>query len=385
MTNIREGRQYDCIIVGQGLAGSLLAYELLTYTDNILVIDDDHKSSSSTMAAGLINPVTGMRLVKTNNVEILLPIALDLYQNLEKILNLPLLHQSKMIRVLQNDKELTQLNKRLQDPLYTEWLGEYFGPLSQKSLNDTLGSFEQLQTAWLDAPTLLTGIRNFLNSLQNTQDLEKKSFSQRYVESTITDTQINVTHSGITTLQLDMKNKQQCISTKNLILCRGYKEKDSHYFDWLPFQVAKGEILTLRANKALPPTLINSGQWVVPIDEFTIKTGASWERDIIDSEITPKARIQLMKKLDSIYKIPNLEFEVIDQQAGVRPCTKQRQPLIGSHPATQSVKIFNGFGSKGSLLIPYYAREFARQLCYPSEAPTPLLKACDIAQFSNAY
>ncbi|HBA65740.1 MAG TPA: FAD-dependent oxidoreductase, partial [Methylococcaceae bacterium] len=55
----------DFLIVGQGLAGSLLAFELIQRNAQVMVVDDGRENASE-VAAGLINPVTGIRLVKSD-------------------------------------------------------------------------------------------------------------------------------------------------------------------------------------------------------------------------------------------------------------------------------------------------------------------------------
>ncbi len=380
MNDKKTNKIYDFTIIGQGLAGSLLAYELLKLNKTVLVIDDNHKSSSSSVAAGIINPITGMRFVKTSHVDILLPAALTLYQKLEKTLKIPLLHQSRMIRLLQNMKEAKQLEKRRQDPKYHPWLGQYHPATTLPEFNDEFGSIDQLQSAWLDVPQCLNAIRLWLQSCDTPYT--------RYLPGTLNDANIKKIESNqgpLIHLQALHNDHQQPINTRCLIYCRGYKDQFNHYFKWLPFQCAKGEILSLRANKALPAMLVNFGQWVIPIDPFTIKTGASWDRDILNQEVTVNARIKLLDKIKSLYNIPGLEFEVIDQQAGVRPCTKQRTPFIGSHPEFDSIKIFNGFGAKGSLLIPYYATEFAKQLCHTPADKHFLFEDCDIKRHWHAH
>ncbi|VAW75916.1 hypothetical protein MNBD_GAMMA12-671 [hydrothermal vent metagenome] len=376
MNNRNTPQIYDFTIVGQGLAGSILAYELLKYNKTVLVIDDNHKSASSSMAAGIINPITGMRFVKTSHVEILLPAALTLYHQLEKILKTPLLHHTQMIRLLHNRKEAEQLEKRIQDPAYHHWLGQYHPANTLAKFNDEFGSIDQLQSSWLDVPQCLSAIRHWLQSCNPT--------TTTYLQGTIDDANIKIIKSrqgNIIRLQSLQDEKIQPVNTHSLIYCRGYKDQFNHFFKWLPFQCAKGEILSLRANKALPPTLVNFGQWLIPIDPFTIKTGASWDRESLNQEITAKARIMLLNKIKVLYNIPGLEFEVIDQQAGVRPCTKHRTPFIGSHPEIESIKIFNGFGAKGSLLVPYFAKEFAKELCHTTSDKQTLLTECDIKRY----
>ena len=57
--------EVDFMIVGQGLAGSLLASELLDAGKTIQIFDADHEGAASAIAAGIINPITGRRLVKS--------------------------------------------------------------------------------------------------------------------------------------------------------------------------------------------------------------------------------------------------------------------------------------------------------------------------------
>ena len=52
------------IIIGQGLAGTLMAHELLKANESFLVIDEYRESTSSKVAAGMFNPISGKRMVK---------------------------------------------------------------------------------------------------------------------------------------------------------------------------------------------------------------------------------------------------------------------------------------------------------------------------------
>src|SRR5258706_5849421 len=55
----------DHIIVGQGLAGSCLAIQLLNRGKKLVVFDEPEKNRASTVAAGLFNPITGKRMTKS--------------------------------------------------------------------------------------------------------------------------------------------------------------------------------------------------------------------------------------------------------------------------------------------------------------------------------
>ena len=58
-------QKIEVLIVGQGLAGSLLALELEKRGRKIHVVDNNPSTSSSKVAAGLYNPITGRKMTKT--------------------------------------------------------------------------------------------------------------------------------------------------------------------------------------------------------------------------------------------------------------------------------------------------------------------------------
>ena len=74
----------DILIVGQGLAGSLLALELEKRKKNVMIIDNNPSVSSSKVAAGLYNPITGSKMIKTWLADELFPNLSKYYQDLEK-------------------------------------------------------------------------------------------------------------------------------------------------------------------------------------------------------------------------------------------------------------------------------------------------------------
>ncbi|MFL5729557.1 MAG: FAD-binding protein, partial [Cytophagaceae bacterium] len=84
---------YDYIIVGQGLAGTVLSYLLQKNGKKILVAEDESPDSASSVAAGIYNPITGKRMVKTWKAGDLFPVLEDFYSGMEKDLNTRFLFQ----------------------------------------------------------------------------------------------------------------------------------------------------------------------------------------------------------------------------------------------------------------------------------------------------
>ena len=87
----------DFLIIGQGLAGSLLAWELIQRDCKVVIIDNG-KENASLVAAGLINPITGMRFVKSTDIDTLLPIAKQCYSQLADVFQQTFYIEKPMLR-----------------------------------------------------------------------------------------------------------------------------------------------------------------------------------------------------------------------------------------------------------------------------------------------
>ncbi len=54
-------------------------------------------------------------------------------------------------------------------------------------------------------------------------------------------------------------------------------------------------------------------------------------------------------------KVLKIDFEIVNHQAGIRPTVNDRRPLMGLHPQHPTLAVFNGLGTKGVMLAPYFA------------------------------
>ncbi len=351
-------KNVDNLIIGQGLAGTLLAWRLMARGQSVLVLDNDYASASSTVAAGLINPVTGKRLVKTVGVDECLPQARQTYRALEQTLGVELLVDKPMLRLFHSQAERERWQRRQQEEGYQSYLGEIIEAAQLPApVVASHGAGRQLQTAYLRTGPLLHGMRErfrqhgcYLQCQFDYGELQLGAGEVRWRE----------------------------VTARRVIFCEGYKGAENPWFSWLPFQPARGEFLTLRCAKLLPDQIINSGRWIMPRGDGLYRAGASYDHQQLDESITPEARQMLLAALPNFLAGPP-EFEVVAQQAGVRPTTSDRQPFVGQHPHHPALAMFNGFGSKGSLLIPWHVERFVERLL----DATPLSSAIDIERYQE--
>jgi glycine/D-amino acid oxidase-like deaminating enzyme len=137
--------QIDVLIIGQGLAGSLLAWELLRRQYRILVIDNGEENASQ-VAAGMINPLTGRRLLKNPDIETLLPAAMNCYRQLAAEFQQQFFVELPMLRILQNPAEQQCALQRLQQADYQPYI-EAWQPLAA-GCQAEFGVLQQTQTGY---------------------------------------------------------------------------------------------------------------------------------------------------------------------------------------------------------------------------------------------
>lgn len=345
----------DFLIIGQGLAGSLLAWQLTRHGRRILVIDNG-TISASRVAAGLINPVTGRRLYMLPNTQHLLNQAIRQYRRLGEIFGCAFYIERPMHRIIRSQAELRYCYNRLADANYRPCLDRFIdADQSPDTLHAPLGILIQKQTGYLQCELLLQKLRAFFIAMNS---YRRCAFSHREIvirEDTVA---------------------WGDIEASMIVFCEGYRCIDNPWFKNLPLQPVKGEIIDLRSRAILPEPIINYGYWMIPIAPYLLRTGATYDRDHPDTQVSSTGKQKLLTALQQV--CPTIKAEAVTaHRAGVRPCTLDKQPFIGFHPHYRRLAIFNGFGSKGSLQIPGYALSFCETLIHN----TPLPKAPDIERY----
>ncbi len=330
--------EIDFIIVGQGLAGSFLAHELIRRQCKIVVFDEGVANTSSKVAAGIFNPVTGQRMALSWNALPIFSFLDKFYKELETILDRQFYHPIGIYKPFMQIKDQNDWMGRSTDPTFIPFIKQlHVSPLHDRLLTHHLGGVELNHAGYVNTITLLNAFRQFF---------EKKNMyiQQKFLHDSLYLSERSITYGEI--------------KAGKVIFCEGSSAVQNRFFNKLPFGLVKGEILKINSG-LVPNQIISKDIFLLPSNDSTIKIGATYDRSRIDDVITEEAKSYLMDKLKLIFKP---EFEVVDQQAGIRPATKDRRPFVGLHPDNKLIGIFNGFGTKGISLGPYYAKQFADHL-----------------------
>jgi glycine/D-amino acid oxidase-like deaminating enzyme len=177
---------------------------------------------------------------------------------------------------------------------------------------------------------------------------------------------------------MDNSVRWKGITARKIIVCQGVYGQQDPYFDWLPFRPVKGEVLTLEIPGMPAGSIINRGVFVLPLGNERFKVGATYHWKHLTWEPTPEARSELLEKFGALIKLP---YRITGQQAGIRPATADRRPIIGLHPAVKTLGILNGLGSKGVSLAPLFAQYFVDYLEKDKHLPDEV----NISRFFSLY
>ncbi len=322
----------DFLVVGQGLAGTLLAHQLLEQRFRISIIDRYDGGSSSYVAAGLFNPITGKRFVKTWNADRLFSFMHRFYPTLQQRLGEKFFHPCEIYRPFASIEEQNDWLGNSAKPEYKEFIKEIYRSPGFARVRNPLGGVLIREGGYIDMPVLLRSSRKYFE--------EKEVL----INETFDDAALDIGEDSI---------NYKGLHARKIIFARGVAEKYHSFFNWLPFRPVKGEILNLKLPVPIE-RIYNRGCFITPNDRGISRCGSTYDWRDQTLQPTKKGRDTIIANLQALI---HSNAEVVDQQVGIRPATADRRPIVGFHPELKPLVLFNGLGAKGVTLAPFYAHQ----------------------------
>jgi glycine/D-amino acid oxidase-like deaminating enzyme len=344
--------QVDYLIIGQGISGTFLSWYLQKMKKSFIVIDNNDQTSASRVAAGIINPVTGRRIVKTWMIDELLPFVWDSYTQMGNELNSQVISQKNIIEFFPSLQIKNAFNDRLiEDDQYLKSGSDSEKYFQKFNYDFGYGEIDPCYMIHLD--TLLPLWRQ---NLVNENCLLNEDFDGNLVFGND-----RVSYRNIT--------------AQKIIFCDGINSMQQSLFKNLPFSQVKGEVLIIESGELPDTNIFKKGMILAPMSEpghFWVGSNYLWEFD--NNQPTDSFRIKTEQALNEWLKIP---FRIVDHKASIRPATLERRPFVGVHPQNEKVCILNGMGTKGCSLAPFFAKQLAEHLAYGN----PVMPEADINRF----
>ncbi len=322
----------DYIIVGLGIAGIWLSHELIRRNKVVLVIDQGIDQTSSKKAAGLYNPITGRKMVKTWKADDLFKKLEETYRKLEVLTNQTFIHPKPIYRPFLTIEDQNDWQGRKGDPSLDDYV-QSIEMHSQKikNIHDPFGGIMIKRSGYVDLPGLIFAYKKYLTS--------KGIYQQELFDlSAMVNSEKAVTYKNW--------------SAKKIIFCGG--PYISKLWADLPFKPVRGDLIDIECDLS-QEYVINQGVFIIPKKGF-FTVGSTYDHDNLSFNPLPSGIENIEKRLSKIF-LGN--YRMWDSRAGMRPSTHDRRPYIGFHKKIRTLGIFNGFGTKGVSLTPYFANHFA--------------------------
>jgi glycine/D-amino acid oxidase-like deaminating enzyme len=327
----------DCLLIGQGICGTFLSWYLEKAGLSFLVIDESQPNTASKAAAGVINPITGRRMVKTWMIDELLPFAWNEYQLIGAALNLDCIAPKNIIEFFPTPQMRLSFIKRFEEDRQHLYM-----PVDEKSWDSWFHypfGWGEIQSCYLvDLGALLPSFRNKLIN-------QHKLLEQRFVPA-----ELIIKENGV---------QYKEINADKIIFCDGIQSFHNPFFKNLPFAPNKGEALIAEIKDLPGHHIYKKGINMVPLKDNLFWIGSSYEWEFEHDRPTEAFRKRTEAFLREWLKLP---FNVLEHLAAIRPATLERRPFVGFHPAQQNVGILNGMGTKGCSLAPFFANQLVQHL-----------------------
>jgi glycine oxidase len=337
------------IIVGGGLAGVSVAIQLIRVGAKVILFDKN-ENHSSIIAAGIINPIVFRRMTKSWRVDEFLPYLKSFYCEIEKETESTLLYDLPMRRLFSSVQERDFWIEKQENIEFQSYLNQ----VTQEDMNyavckNEFGSGRVSAAYYVDVKAFIKNCKTWIST------------KGEVVEKEFNYDQLN-------------ENSYKDIAFDDIIFCEGFENKKNPWFGGLPLDQTKGQTLTVRSTELPTGISLNRKCFVLPLEKNLFKIGSTYEWHNPTTHITEEAKTEI---LDHLSFITDEKVEVIYQEAGVRPTTRDRRPLIGTHPDHKNFHIFNGLGAKGYMICPLLSLEFVGYLAQE----TSLDKEVDVKRY----
>lgn len=342
----------DYIIVGAGIAGIAMAHFCKRYNKTFVVVDDGLRTSSK-VAGGMFNPVVLKRFTSIWESEAQLKLADGFYPEIERLLSDKFYHKLPIYRKFASIEEQNNWFLACDNVATAPFLNEQLYTNNFSSIKSNFHFGEVYNTGYLDVLKYISTYQNYLNSIAL---LKSESFI--YDDLVFED-------SGV---------KYKNIEAKQVVFAEGFSLLNNPFFNYLPLDGTKGELLYVRIPNLKLKAIIKSGVFIIPIGNDVYKVGATYNWSDKSDEQTKIAYDELIEGLESLI---DCDYEVVQHLAGIRPTVKDRRPLVGQHYKYQNVYVLNGLGTRGVLLGPYLADKLIQNI----ENNVPLDKNIDVARY----
>jgi len=343
------GKRETFIIVGQGLAGTFLAWHLLFQRQPFIIVDPDHLTNCSKVAAGIMDPISGQRYFQAWDADRTLPYALAFYIQVSQILKLPFFSLLPSYRLFSSEADCNLFKSKKLLPRVARYFLDDRPPFS---FTPPFGGVNIQGSGYMNTALFLEASRDFFSHIG------------AFAKDTLDYNDLTHYENGVL---------WQGYPCRGVVFCEGYHSSKNPWFGGLGYNHSKGNILEGTISGLHDHHILHMGKWILPLGKGHFKFGATYDKAYISELPDASAVDEICGVIKS--QLP-VKITILQHHAGIRPIALDNKPIIGKHPHFQNFSILTAFGSRGVSLGPFYANQLANHLCHnaPIEKPVSALR-----------
>lgn len=343
----------DYIVVGGGISGCVLSYTLMKYGASVLMYDLPDENKSSSVAAGLWNPVVLKRMKKVWKADEMMAELHTVYPDMENWTSAQFFDPISIRRVFHNAGEQNTWLELCDSPTFSAYLEDSISPVP----DGVVGDFESGRMKGTGRLNVKAFIKAVHQTLYQQDALREERFEWNAV---VRDSE------GI---------NYQDVRAHAVISCEGAQMSlGENGLSQKGFAPVKGEVIRMKLDAALENECIHQKHFMLSEGNNQVTVGATYAWDGFDMGPTEEKRKELE---DHVAKVWKGAAQTIDHKSGIRPASSDRRPIVGPH-SLEHTWTFGGMGSRAVLMAPYLSKVLVEHFMYG----TALLEECLPKRFS---
>ncbi len=350
--------KYDYIVVGFGIAGMAITFQLKREGKKVLVIDGT-QAKASHVAAGMYNPVILKRFSLAWRGGELLKSAKIFYNDLAVFLQQQTTLDVPVYRKFHDVEEQNNWFSAIDKPALSPYLSPYLKTTTSSAIKAPFKYGEVMQTGRVLVKEIFEKFKQILS--------EDNAF-------VCEDIDYNTVEVGLEEVEINGHKASK------VIFCEGHNMSKNPFFNYLPLGTNRGAYYVFKSSSLKLEVAVKSHYFLLPLGNDIYKFGATYQNHIqIRDGADPNYEKAILKT--QLEQLIDCDYEIIDFVTGVRPTVKDRRPLVGEHPEYKNLIVFNGLGTRGVTQAPDASRRLSNYL----EHGDSLHEEIDINRFADMF
>lgn len=326
----------EFLVVGGGIAGTLLSYELWRAGKHVCMMHDGQLQGASHVAAAVLNPLIANKWTVAQDADSNMPVAMASYKALEDLLGCSILQTQELWVCPSTAQEQAALNGQMVAG------NSFIQPITEA---ESLTMQLLLQQEWAAAKVAPVHIINTAALLMGWQQYlqAKGCYIEEHFDQAAMQVNADIVH-------------YKGLSAETIIFCEGALGSKNPYMPAQRFTHNRGDALLLRIADLPTNYIYHKGIRLVPRSDGLWWCGSNYVWQYNNLLPNKDWRATTEKQLSNWLRMP---YETIEHLVAERPTTAGQQPILAKHERYGHVYFFNGLGTRGFSAGPRLAKEMA--------------------------